>query len=550
VAFEPLENPFYYLANFRQVLAWLGQRYADVLDTEEHGFIRRFDTLPDNAQALLVRMIMRKGALFRASRLNYAEIGCTFTAARPLLVEGWLDDQAPLTLEQVFDLLVKPELITHFSHLQLRSTLSKAQIFEKLAASEWPAQPLNQWCPALSDAVYCLTVDELCDRLRLLFFGNLRQGWTDFVLADLGVYRYETVPMGPESRGLTHRDDVAACIALHVCGEAIEAGEASADLQQQLLAINTDKSWLQRRREKLLFRLGYACERQKNMDLALTIYRSCSFHQARARVIRVLELNGAYAQALALAEEASAAPVDPAEAQQLTRMLPRLRRHVGQSAGPRRSPAKVARLDLAVRLCEQPLTVEQRVALYLHGDDQPVHYVENTLFNALFGLLCWPAIFAPLPGAFFHPFQSGPADLLQTDFRERRSELFAACLGQLETDAYKTSIRATYQAKWGLQSPFVHWGMLDEPLLELALLCIPAEHLKHCFERLLEDIKANRTGMPDLIQFWPAERRYLMIEVKGPGDRLQDNQLRWLDFCARHQMPVQVCYVEWAGQTA
>jgi len=56
--------------------------------------------------------------------------------------------------------------------------------------------------------------------------------------------------------------------------------------------------------------------------------------------------------------------------------------------------------------------------------------------------------------------------------------------------------------------------------------------------------------MPDLIQFWPEERRYLMIEVKGPGDRLQDNQLRWLDFCARHQMPVQVCYVEWAGQTA
>jgi hypothetical protein len=37
-----------------------------------------------------------------------------------------------------------------------------------------------------------------------------------------------------------------------------------------------------------------------------------------------------------------------------------------------------------------------------------------------------------------------------------------------------------------------------------------------------------------------------MIEVKGPGDRLQDNQLRWLDFCAEHGMPVQVCYVQWA----
>lgn len=41
-----------------------------------------------------------------------------------------------------------------------------------------------------------------------------------------------------------------------------------------------------------------------------------------------------------------------------------------------------------------------------------------------------------------------------------------------------------------------------------------------------------------------------MIEVKGPGDRLQDNQLRWLDFCAEHGMPVEVCYVKWATQSA
>jgi hypothetical protein len=38
-----------------------------------------------------------------------------------------------------------------------------------------------------------------------------------------------------------------------------------------------------------------------------------------------------------------------------------------------------------------------------------------------------------------------------------------------------------------------------------------------------------------------------MIEVKGPGDRLQDNQKRWIDFCAEQQMPVAVCHVEWYG---
>jgi tetratricopeptide (TPR) repeat protein len=550
VALAALEDPFYYLANFRRVLAWLEQRYLDVLEAEELSFIQRFETLPQPSQALLVRMIMRKGEMFRASRLDYAEIGCPKEAAHALLSSGYVVDCAPLTLQQVCDVLLKPEIVTCFAAHLAKPSLPKPQLLLALADHEWPAQSFQAWCPALADTLYCLTVQALCDRLRLLFFGNLRQGWTEFVLADLGVYRYESVQLDPESRGLTHRDDVVAGLALHACSEAMEAGEPCHEIHRQLLAVTTDKSWLQSRRQKLLFRLGYACERQQDLEQALTVYRSCEFAQARARIIRVLELRGEYAEALALAEQASLAPLNPAEAQQLPRMLPRLRRHLGLPAERKRSPAKIERLDLTVALCEQRLSVEQRVAVSLQTEDGPVHYVENTLFNSLFGLLCWQAIFAPLPGAFFHPFQNGPADLHQPDFRQRRSALFDACLGQLDDGRYKSTIRQTWREKQGVQSPFVHWGMLDETLLERALACIPAEHLKHCFDRVLEDVKANRTGMPDLIQFWPAERRYLMIEVKGPGDRLQDNQLRWLDFCARHALPVQVCYVEWAGQTA
>lgn len=37
---NPLDDPLYYLHNFRQVLHWLGQRYADLLDPEEQHFIQ------------------------------------------------------------------------------------------------------------------------------------------------------------------------------------------------------------------------------------------------------------------------------------------------------------------------------------------------------------------------------------------------------------------------------------------------------------------------------------------------------------------------------
>ena len=71
-----LDPRFYYLHNFRKALAWIGDRHADLLDAREQAFLHLFDALDWSAQALLVRMIMRKGAHFRASKLNYEEIGC------------------------------------------------------------------------------------------------------------------------------------------------------------------------------------------------------------------------------------------------------------------------------------------------------------------------------------------------------------------------------------------------------------------------------------------------------------------------------------------
>jgi hypothetical protein len=124
------------------------------------------------------------------------------------------------------------------------------------------------------------------------------------------------------------------------------------------------------------------------------------------------------------------------------------------------------------------------------------------------------------------------------------------CLSQLESQQYQQTIRANFIRKVGIQSPFVAWGALDEALLEHALQCIPADHLAKWFARILADIAANRSGFPDLIQFWPEQRRYRMIEVKGPGDRLQDNQIRLLDFCLQHGMPVAVCHVDWEAAPA
>lgn len=537
-----LDNPLYYLANFERAMAWTCERYADLLDAHERAFLDTLSALPQPSRALLVRMVMRKGSLFRASKLAYPEIGDTAAAAAPLLDAGLVDARPLLTIDELFPLLVKSEIARAFP--DIGGSLRKAEQLE-LLRPHWPLpRSLDEWLPDLGDKVYALTAGATCDRLRLLFFGNLHQDWTEFVLADLGIMRYEKVDIAPASRGFGCREDIEVYLRLHACRERMEAGDVAPDIPCVPLA----NPWLESRRQKLLFLLGQQQERGGELLAAGATYGACSHAGARARHIRVLEKCGEHAQAHALADSAWRQPESEAERQQLARMLPRLRRRLGLQAEVLAVAPTIDEFMLHLPRQEECPAVEIAVRDHLRHDDAPVHYVENALLNSLFGLLCWPAVFAAIPGAFFHPFHTGPVDLHSTDFLRRREREFAACLAQLDDGTWRDTIRRHYRDKVGVQSPFVYWEALDEDVLEQALACLPPAHLKLWFARLLQDVRANRAGMPDLIRFDLPARRYEMIEVKGPGDRLQDNQLRWIAFCAQHGMPVRVCHVRWVEE--
>ncbi|MET3432987.1 tetratricopeptide (TPR) repeat protein [Herbaspirillum seropedicae] len=550
----PSARPFYYLDNFQQVLDWLAQRCADLLDLRERQFIAAFPGLPLPSRALLVRMMMRKGELFRTGRLDYPEIGCPLEAAKGL-PEDWVERDAALTLEQFFSLSTKPELVRAFALTGAQRVARKTDLLAQLAADPaWDqARVLRQWCRQGDELALRLRVQDLCDRLRLMFFGNLRQDWSEFVLADLGRFRYERVALSPEARGFRQRSDVDHYLRLHACSEALEAGEDAADVMAALTVVapaeGHDNPWLQSRYERLLFKLGQHLEKQGHWPQAHAVYARCPYPGARGRAMRVLEKQGRFAQAYALFQAAQAAPESEAERQHLQRIGPRLTRQLGYPPMVRVRTLPPQRLDLVLAM-QAGQGVEAAVRAHLQTLDAPVFYVENTLATALFGLLCWDAIFAAIPGAFFHPFQRAPADLHSADFHARRREAFAHCLALLDQERHREAILAAYEDKQGVLSPFVSWGAISRELLVLALDCIPAWHLKHWCLRILEDVRENRSGFPDLIQFWPQQRRYRMIEVKGPGDRLQDNQQRWLAFCAQHQMPVAVCYLQWQQQAA
>ena len=67
-----------------------------------------------------------------------------------------------------------------------------------------------------------------------MFFGNFRQTWSEFVLADLGIFRYESVSLDESARAFQTREQIEQFHALYRCRELVHA---EAPLEEVLAAL-------------------------------------------------------------------------------------------------------------------------------------------------------------------------------------------------------------------------------------------------------------------------------------------------------------------------
>jgi hypothetical protein len=549
--------PFYYLKNFELVLSTILERYSDLLLPEELRFITQFPLLALESRALLVRMVMRRGELFRQAKLNYAEIGETVTAAAPLIMLKWVTDRPLMTIRHLHGLLTKEELIRCLKLPRRYAAWRKPELAMMLEAQFKEPRCFEDWNSvgypagnACGECVYALLIAPVCERFRLMFFGNDRQSWTEFVTADLGVFRYEKVQRSLQSRPFQTRAQIEVFQRIQECRELLRAGMPLDELMSIVPLAIEDSEWLEERRQKLCFLIAREYERAGENVKALAMYLQCSYRGARSRAIRLKAKAEDWEGALRLSALAKESPESETELQHVRRVLPRIYRKLKTECQAEKPSPDIPGFEIVFHGTPRAGAVEYQVVEHLGrelADCSTVRYVENGLITALFGLLCWPAVFAPVSGAFFHDFHHGPVDLESAHFYRRRKTEFDECLSHLESDDHRNVIWRVFKDKWGIQSPFVRWHQLDKTLLQWALDCFPASHLRAWFEWIIRDVKENRAGFPDLVQFWPEEGRYRMIEVKGPGDRVQDNQKRLLEYCLSHGMPVSVCYVRWVN---
>ncbi|WGL15213.1 VRR-NUC domain-containing protein [Microbulbifer bruguierae] len=549
----------YYLNNFLSLMEFVTERYAALLSQEERQFCARFHRLDKDSQQLYVRLLSRKGvpspagALFRQSKLVYVEISDLPAAAAQLVQAGLLQRNPVLSVEALLPLFTKAELLAS-SQTPLAKTLKRPALEQALLAQAGEAVADRLLS---GESLLAVQAAECFETFKLCFFGNLNQDLTDYVLRDLGLLRYERYPLERERLPFQHRAQIEQHLHYYQClAEAETAMQSGSDAIQQLAAklpqANGEDATLARRVDRLRLHLARQLERLDALDAAEQLYGQCTRPPARERRARIAVQRGDTGSGLALCREIMATPWDEAE------------QEFAEGFGYRTAKATIHRTDWpapekyrppteTVSLQPGPECVELQAASHLAqssatGDDmQPpaqCFYVENTLFNGVLGLYVWDIVFAPIPGAFFNPFQIAPSDFRTGDFYRQRRTAFEQRLSELDRQSLQQRVWENYRNKSGIANPLVTWEALPKTLLEMALERISPQHWQQIFRRLLADIGNHRSGLPDLILF-PADGSYELVEVKGPGDRLQQNQQRWLRFFARHQIPHRVVHVEW-----
>jgi hypothetical protein len=542
--------PHYYRDNFLRLCDTVDGQYSNILTLEETQWLTCFRALTFTAQCLYIRLISRVGPWFRESKLHYEELGDLQESLNELLAQELATEAELLSAEELGRLYTQKELRQIFADrlkgTKLQGKASLLAAIEELAHED---QTLVELLAGFEQGrlIAPLAVENV-ELLQLLFFGNRHQSLTEFILEDLGLTRYYPYTLDRDYRFFTCREaleEYLNCAALsdqHYELRDQDALDQLPALGQQVLAVSVRYPSTESRWQRLCNGLGRDLERQKEWDIALQLYSRSQRHPARERSARVFEAQQDWPAAKILCGDILSSPWCEAEREAAEKILPRVQRKLD---GSKQTKPRDTFTNVHLSIENGTDCVELLTAAHLASQWKSVHYVENSLMNTLFGLAFWEQIFATVPGAFHHPYQGAPADMYEAAFRERRSAAIDARFDELNSGDIAEILSQAYDRYAHYQCYSVNWRHIDAALVTAAATVIPAAHLIAIWERMLFDLAENRSGFPDLIALGSVPGDYCLIEVKGPGDALQNSQKRWLRFFQQQQIPAQIAWIEW-----
>jgi len=156
-------------------------------------------------------------------------------------------------------------------------------------------------------------------------------------------------------------------------------------------------------------------------------------------------------------------------------------------------------------------------------------HTEGGIWATLFGLLLWPQLFSlPVPDAFRTPFQTHPLDLDSDGFYTARMPEIEEKLSMIANGAAPALIASIWEEHLGTLCRGVNWERWSLEELQVVASCVGGIGLAAVCRLLAQDHGGWQGGMPDLLLWHPEKQEAKLVEVKGPRDRLSDQQRAWI----------------------
>jgi hypothetical protein len=517
--------PDYYAGNVRYLLGEVQRRSGELLCPAERAFIRAFCGAGVPAQRLFARLLSRSSVWLRPDSLNYTEVGDVDVALAELCDAGLVEYLPRAPADALLGLLTRAELQAAFPAIRART---KPEWIE-CCLSRYPDDLIRARIGGCHPWIG-VAGRRLFTACQVLFFGGDGQDLTTFVMQDLGIHTYERYPLERDTRPFAARHELERYL---VCRRAAAYARRLDDLPG-LAKLILHAIWPvpvsrieQRARDRVLNCLGRWHERRGEVAEAQDCYGRSTSHPARERLARLLHRLGDDVGVETLLARMRTDPWAPEE-QDFAARFP----------GGRRTLTPPV-TTWVLRDATPPAIEDHALSLLTRNGGWGWH-LENLLPLGLAGLVFWDEIFAPVAGAFSHPFQLGPQDLFWPDFARTRGAALQARLASLQgPTAFEDRVRAVFHAKHGIANRLVHWGAMTDEVLEALLVNVPHRALVDLAAHTISNLHRARIGFPDLLVIY-GPGAWELVEVKGPTDQLQPAQRVWLGTLASMCVPARV----------
>ncbi|DBA85769.1 hypothetical protein WJX77_002675 [Trebouxia sp. C0004] len=170
-------------------------------------------------------------------------------------------------------------------------------------------------------------------------------------------------------------------------------------------------------------------------------------------------------------------------------------------------------------------------------------HAEGGIWATLFGLLMWDIIFMDVPDVFQTAFQTAPLDLGTVVFYPSRKDAIEARLSQVREGQGPALLQSCWREHHGEWCRGVNWDRHGLDDLDSIAKCVGGQGLAAVCRLLAEDFSGWAGGMPDLLLWNVNTCKAKLSEVKGPRDRLSEQQRAWINALIDAEVDVEVLKV-------